>query len=233
MEKPNIKTIAFEGLHRSGKGTQIEILNHKLEILGIPTISIRGAGSRPNLDSSVGDPYSLWWENHLKVLRSSDAKKVDWVEGSRRLARELVVFRDRVLPKFAKEKNSDVAVLLVDRSVLSHLAILEKDEIIGMGKNIYGTKDIRNRSLPTIEEIFPDIIFYMKADIEVLLGRLEKDDPKYEFRKRNILENVDSFQKAIEAIPEKYRDRIIEINASQSIEEISDYIFNIIKNLVK
>lgn len=233
MEKPSIKTIAFEGLHRSGKGTQIEILNQKLETLGIPTVTIRGAGSRPNSDSSIGDPYSLWWEKHLKVLRSPDAKKLDWIDGARRLARELVVFRDRVLPKLTKEQQKDEAILLVDRSVLSHLAILEKNEISNLGENIYGTKDINGRNLPEIKDVFPDLIFYMKADTEILLSRLEKDDPKYEFRRRNILENVDSFQKAIEAIPEKYRDRIIQVDASASIEEIGNYIFNIIKNLLK
>lgn len=233
MEKPNIKTIAFEGLHRSGKGTQIEILNKKLETLGIPTIIVRGAGSRLNSGNDIGDPYSLWWKNHLKILRSSNAKKIDWIEGARRLARELVIFRDRVLPKFAKEKQKGDAILLVDRSVLSHLSILEKDEISSLGENVYGIKDSKNRKLPAIEDVFPDVIFYMKTNIEILLSRLEKNDPKYEFRKRNILENVDSFQKAIEAIPEKYRDRIIQVDASQSIEEIANYIFNIIKNLLK
>jgi thymidylate kinase len=128
IEQHNIKTIAFEGLHRSGKGTQIEILNKKLEELGIPSIIIRGAGSRPNSDEHIGDPYSSWWEDHLKVLRSAGVKKEDWNDGSRRLARELIIFRDRVLPKLLIESGKKEAVLLIDRSILSHLAILNKEE---------------------------------------------------------------------------------------------------------
>lgn len=37
--KKKIFSIAFEGMHRSGKGTQMELLKNKLNEMGVPCIS--------------------------------------------------------------------------------------------------------------------------------------------------------------------------------------------------
>lgn len=221
-ERIPVHTVAFEGLHRSGKGTQIEILEGRLTDLRIPFVSIRGAGSRLNEGSKPGDKYSEWWDAHLKTLRSPTATKEDWVEGSRRLAREVLIFRDRFLPDLAEEKGADRAVLLIDRTFLSHMAMLGTEDLDKLdAESVYGEKDRNNRKVPDLRKIFPDLLFYLKAAPLYLHTRLDPKDPKYEFRKKNIDENSYSFDIAIEKMPTDLRERIIEVNAERSIEEVA------------
>ena len=114
MEKPNVISIGFEGSNRSGKGTQIELFSSHLEKMDIPYLVVRGDGSRPNQGKHIGDPISEWWSKILPLLKSPENKDSDlWNYSSARLARELVVFRDRVLPNIAEHNNKPVAVLLV------------------------------------------------------------------------------------------------------------------------
>lgn len=94
MEKPNIISVGFEGPHRSGKGTQIELLSRTLEEKGIPFLVIRGDGSRPNEGIHLGDPVSEWWSFALPELKKENPNLEDWNKSSYHLARELLVFRD-------------------------------------------------------------------------------------------------------------------------------------------
>lgn len=167
-----IKTIALEGLHRSGKGTQLEILKNKIESIGIPCVIIRGAGSRPNTNNEIGDKYSEWWKVHLNKLRGNNATKADWIEGSRRLAREVIIFKKKLLPELAEKDGANRAVLLIDRSVLSHMAMLGSTDMDNLDLNaIYGNRDIRNRSLPSTQEIFPDIMKSKVPDPPFVLSK--------------------------------------------------------------
>lgn len=230
-EKIKIDTVAFEGLHRSGKGTQIEFLKEKLDEIGIPAIVVRGGGSRTNNGSDIGDPYSSWWEKHLSNLKKPDSKKSDWIEGSRRLSREMIVFRDRILPKFAEQKGASRAVLLIDRSILSHIAMLDDDDILNMDKeHVYGVRSNQGKKLPDTANVFPDLLFYLKSSSDTLLKRLDENDPKYEFRKKNILENGGKFDGAISLLSDTLKDRIITIDASLTPEDISDKIYNYYNN---
>ena len=234
-EQIKIHTIAFEGEHRSGKGTQIELLKENLDRLNIPYIMVRGAGSRPNKNEHKGDKYSEWWEEHLKVLRSSGVSKNDWSNGSKRLARELIVFRDRFLPQLALEKNSARAILLIDRSILSHLIMFDLNKISDQDvKNIYGDRDSKNRKMPPIDAIIPDIIFYLKTNTDTLLLRLEleKTDPKYEFRKKNIIENEGVFDHAINILPKYIKDAVVTIDGSKTPKQISEEIFALVNKKI-
>lgn len=56
MEKPKIFSLGFEGAHRSGKGTQIELLSRSLEDKRIPFLIVRGDGSRPNKGGAFRRP---------------------------------------------------------------------------------------------------------------------------------------------------------------------------------
>lgn len=226
-----IHTYAFEGGHRSGKGSQIEILKKKLEEMGIPCIAIRGAGSRPNTGEAVVDEYSKWWEKVLPLLKAPTASNEDWYEGSRRLAREVIVFRDRVLPRLASRRKSSQAVLLIDRSVLSHMAMIENDpEQQFTPHQIYGSKDKKGRKLPSTNEIFPDLMFYLQADSNTLIERLDRNDPKYDFRKRNIEAHLPKFDTAIKDLPPELQERIIRVNANETTEEIANVIEQIVLN---
>lgn len=226
MEKPKIYSLGFEGSHRAGKGTQIELLSRNLQDKNIPFLVVRGDGSRLNEGKSLGDPVSQWWKNFLPELTREDTKLEDWNQSSYRLARELIVFRDRILPKICQETDSNVAVLLVDRSIISRTMIPrelnpELSEYDLYPKNLVGNNI-------TVEKVCPDIIFNLIADVGVLLSRLDPLDPKYIIRKRNIENKAIWYNDAIRFIPESVRDRVIEIDSSMSPEYIQRFIQSIL-----
>jgi thymidylate kinase len=124
MEKPRIISIGFEGPNRVGKGTQIELLSSQLDKMEIPYLVVRGDGSRTNEGNQAGDPVSEWWSKTLPLLKKPENKDTElWNESSTRLARELIVFRDRILPNIAQLNNKPLAVLLVDRTLLSRTMV--------------------------------------------------------------------------------------------------------------
>lgn len=108
MEKPNQKreviSIAFEGMHRAGKGTHIEALKSKLAEDGIPAVDIRGEGSRAGRGETAGDPHSEWWLKLNQELhkKQGDEDATKWDEAAYRLARELIVWRDRFISNQVK-----------------------------------------------------------------------------------------------------------------------------------
>lgn len=71
MEQKKILTVAFDGMHRAGKGTQIELLKNELQETGIPCISIRGEGYRSGLNSSQGDPKTDFWVKMSEQLKKA------------------------------------------------------------------------------------------------------------------------------------------------------------------
>lgn len=226
MEKPKVISIGFEGPNRSGKGTQIELFSNQLEEMGIPYLVVRGDGSRPNQGDHKGDPISEWWTKTMPLLKNPENKDSDlWNDSSARLARELVVFRDRVLPNIAEQSNKPVAVLLVDRTLLSRTMVPRSQ----------GEKDITNNLYPKdskidVNKICPDLIFNIIVDKDTLLSRLDGNDPKYEFRKKLILEKYDWYLDAHKYIPNELQDRIIQIDGTSDPMAINDSIINIINN---
>jgi thymidylate kinase len=224
MEKPKVISIGFEGPNRSGKGTQIELFSNQLEEIGIPYLVVRGDGSRPNQGEHKGDPISEWWTKTMPLLKNPENKDSDlWNDSSARLARELVVFRDRVLPNIAEQNNKPVAVLLVDRTLLSRTMVPRSQ----------GEKDIPNNLYPKdskidASKICPDLIFNIIVDKDTLLSRLDENDPKYEFRKKLILEKYDWYLDAHKYIPNELQDRIIQIDGTSDPNTINNSIVDII-----
>jgi thymidylate kinase len=224
MEKPKVISIGFEGPNRSGKGTQIEILSNQLENMGIPYLVVRGDGSRPNQGEHKGDPVSEWWSKTIPLLKDPENKDSDlWNDSSARLARELIVFRDRVLPNIAKQNNKPVAVLLVDRTLLSRTMVPRSQEKKNISDNLYS----QDSGIDT-SKICPDLIFNIVVDKETLLSRLDEKDPKYEFRKKLILEKYNWYLDAHKYIPEGLQDRIIQIDGSSDPITINNSIIEII-----
>lgn len=233
---PRILSVAFEGSHRAGKGTQIELLTKELESVGIPYLVVHGAGSRPNKGMNLGDPVSDWWTKtnaELKTVKgATDLEK--WNQASDRLAREVIVFRERILRKIAEEKGSDCAVLLLDRSLISRAML--NDPIQESPAEECKTADISTAPAgapKTIKMMVPDLIFNLVADIPVLLSRLDKTDPKYEFRKKNIEEKSPYYFKGKALLPVSIRDRVIQVDASSSPEQIHQEIMAQLARLIR
>jgi|688.fasta_scaffold00337_44 hypothetical protein len=65
-----VYSIAFEGLHRVGKGTQIELLESVLNEKGIPFVRLKGDGSNPVDQNSNLDSASIYWWSQMNSILS-------------------------------------------------------------------------------------------------------------------------------------------------------------------
>jgi thymidylate kinase len=156
----------------------------------------------------------------LTRLRAGSSNPQDWDISSYRLARELVFFRDRILPEMAMASGSSIACLLVDRSVLSRTMVPRELGLEPVEDHLYPDEAKTGHSAVDTEKVCPDIIFNLIASKEVLLSRLDPNDPKYEFRRRLIIEKCDWYKNAIEFIPEPLRNRVVEIDSAKTPTEI-------------
>ncbi len=219
-----IFTIAFEGESRVGKGTQIEMIKNKLRKMGIPCISIRGEGYRNGEGNSEDDPASDYWKKISEMLKNGIDKYESWNEASYRLARELLVWRDRILSREIDKSIKPFGVLLIDRSLISNsiLKTLQKKPQPGYtfrSDELY-PKHLQNRKKITTEMVSPDIIFELIAPKEVLLSRLDKNHPEYEFKKNNIENKYNLYLEAKKHLPKEIQDIIVPIDSSGAPEEV-------------
>jgi len=224
MKESRVISVGFEGPNRAGKGTQIELLTNKLNELGIPNLTIRGDGSRPNEGGHLGDPISEWWSKTLPALRDPQNKDGElWNISSARLARELIIFRDRILPAMAEKNDKPVAVLLIDRSLLSRTMVPRSQGVVDISNNLY-PNDMKFKA----QDVSPEIIFNIIVGRNDLLSRLDAEDPKYEFRKKLILEKYAWYLDAHRYLPTDLQDRVVLIDGTLTPEEVHASIVSIL-----
>lgn len=204
---------------------------------GIPALIVRGDGSRPGQGRWPGDPPSSWWQAANPWLHGPKATLHDWNIAAYRLARELVIWRERVLPRCLQERGEGLGVLIVDRSLLSRAVIALAMGVHDVTAHLY-PKEARlrgNKIAP--ERVCPDQIFYLNAPKDVLLARLDAGDAKYQFRKWLIEESSDRFDKAADRLPSHLRARVVEIDASRPspavFEDVLHRALEIRKNAVQ
>lgn len=235
MKNPNqIFTIAFEGESRSGKDTQIELIKSRLSEMKIPCIAIRGEGYRNGLGDVGGDPESDYWKKMSKVLRENPGEYKLWNDASYRLARELIVWRDRILSKNVEESLKPFGILLVDRSLMSNaiLKTLEskpESDYQFTPEELY-PESIQNRKKISADMVLPDMIIEFIAPKEVLLKRLDKNNPDYKFKKESIEDKYELYLNAKKSLPKEIQDIIVSINSSGSQEEVFSEVLENIKS---
>ncbi len=221
-------TLGFEGPNRVGKGTQCALLQAWLTRQGIPSLLVRGDGSRAGKGATPGDPPSRWWQQMDRRLHSAQATYHDWNVAAVRLARELLVWRDRVLPRCVAAQGAPFGVLLVDRSLLSRAMLLRAMQPGDPSPDLYPEEAQSRGRWITPEAVCPDLIFALNAPREVLLSRLSPLDPKYAFRRRLIEETSEGFRDVVRFLPEGLQDRVVDVDAAQPIEEIAKTIQEIL-----
>ncbi|MBX3080678.1 MAG: hypothetical protein KF716_03525 [Anaerolineae bacterium] len=211
---PHIFSIGFDGPNRVGKGMQCDLLQARLTSHGIPSLVVRGDGSRTGLGETTGDPVSAWWQDINRWLRTPAADTETWNRTSYRLARELIVWRDRALPCLVRQRGKSVGVLIVDRSLPSRTMVLRAAGVTDVANNLYTLQmPSRGRKIDPFL-VCPDMIFLLTAPLHVLLDRLDPADPKYAFRKELILRTRRWFEDAEKYIPAVLRDRIVHLDGS-------------------
>lgn len=213
IENKQISIVGFDGNHRVGKGTQIDLLSMALADKGIRSLILRGDGSRPGLGNSEGDPHSQWWQNFKEYAKEFDNEYDAWRIGARRLLGEAAA-------KIASIDDNMTTVVLFDRSRISRTQMTLKEGLPTNFETMYRNDGNDKYEDARLKTLAPDLTVYMHAPTSILLGRLSPQDPKYEFRRRNIINSQDTFDSAFEHCRDKGED-VVAIKADQDPVDVT------------
>lgn len=218
-----IYTVGLDGPHRVGKGTQLALLENAFNKSGIPTVQVRGDGSRDGRGTHAGDPPNQWWRSfkgRLEQQPTEERKNQLWDLAARRLAHELIEWRDERLPEHAEAVAADTAVVLVDRSLVSRMQLLSKRGEEISDETLYPDTGLDEFGVITAKDVVPDVLVTLAAPADVLLGRLEPNDPKLDFRRTNIIESDEHYPRAVECAPPAVADRTVVVDANRPVEAV-------------
>lgn len=218
IESLRPQVVAFDGLHRSGKGTQAKLLHEANEEAGVRSRIVRGDGTREGLGLVEGDPYSKEWQELSRQMKSGDKNSVeDWNHSSLKLMKEL--------QDLMRENQEDM--IIVDRSILSRVAFLLHRGVIGDSDEVTiddmypGNLELDDSARVNLESTLPDVVFNLQSSsVEKLLKRLDAGDPKYEFRARNIKGGFDAAKKSVDILPVNLREKVFTIDCSEDEQTI-------------
>jgi len=198
------RIVGFEGLHRSGKGTQIDFLKDYLIDKGHFVRVVRGQGTREGVGNKPYDFPSAWWqENRKRILEEGilEATKCQiCLETFDRIQRELRFYIGR---KFRDEfLNSGLRApyILMDRTYLSTWFVL--NQVHSTDIDFIRERKFRGNNGP----VLPDLTFLLDVDKETLLHRcaINADEPeKTNFRIQNIKSNYDLYARLMMDIAKK------------------------------
>lgn len=157
----------------------------------------------------------------------------EWNIAACKLAEEVVYCKNNILPEITQKNNSNLGILLIDRSILSR-AVLISEQIRNFTMNdLYPKQFFEKDKILTVWDVLPDVIFLLSAPKEVLLSRLNKNDPKYHFRKKMIEEKSNYYNRVINFFPSIIRAKVNIIDATKKPIEIHKEVYGIIDILKK
>ena len=194
--------IVFEGLDGSGKSTQQQLLNYKLQSDKISNISFREPGS-----TVIGDQI-------VKILQSD--QKLSPLS-------ELLLFyvsRSAIIEEKIKPALANYDVVICDRYFYSSVAY----QGYGRGVNIGFINQINDE---VVKNIIPDLIFYMDISWEEkkkrkginINDRFEKEDRVFHNKVRS----------GYKFMAKKDSDKWKIIDAEENVENISSFIYETVK----
>ena len=230
----NIQSVAFEGPHRAGKGCNINLLSEYLANKNIPSVTLKGDGSRPGVGDSEGDPFSKYWQDASSELHKPNVDAELWEKAAYILSKEYLIWKGIYFPRKIKQLGVESGVIILDRSILSRTLIprekisrhLWNEEV---PNNLYRKPENWKGQEIKIDNVTPDLIFSLYAPLETLIARLDKDDPKYEFRKRNLINRYEWYIDAVNYIPESLKSHVVSVNTNRD----PNLVFEDIKSVLK
>ena len=202
------RIISFDGLNRSGKGTQIRLLRDYLERRKISVEVLRGDGSRPGLGSKdFYDPPSDWW---VDWQANSNKVAKDWDEAYQVLSEE----NNKRYKEFSIENQ--IGTILMDRSYISRYFMLKQQ---GFGISL---EEIADGT-----ELRPKYYFVLEAPKETLLERVSDDNiGKTEFRRDVVRRWYDLWVEVVYDAQNFLKERLMKIDGIQSPQAINGCIIH-------
>lgn len=189
--------ITFEGGDGSGKSTQIEILSGALEATGFDVLTTREPG---------GTAIS---EAVRNILLDPDNGEMSPVT-------EAMLYgaaRAQLVHEVIKPALEKGMIVICDRFLDSSIAYQ------GYGRQLGDIVEKINE--PAIDDCMPEITFFMNLDPEVASGRIGErgeDKDRIESESEEFHRRV---AKGYEELEKKYPDRIVPIDASETVDKIS------------
>lgn len=196
--------VTFEGGEGTGKSTSIEAVNKKLLLQGLDTVQIN-------------DPGTTALSKKIRNLVKHD-KEVEFCRRS-----ELYLFcaaRANMVSQIINPNLSKGNIVLCDR--FSDSTLVYQGLVKGKADSLF--LDILNYASYDVQ---PDLTFLFDMDVEEALARTTSRDffDRFDSMDLSFHKNI---RKYYQMVSERYKDRIVTVDASKSVEDISTFIFNTI-----
>lgn len=202
--------ITLEGPEGSGKTTIASLVEKKLKEKGLNVVMTREPGGieiSEQIRKIILDPNNTAMDSKTEALLYAAARRQHLVE--------------KVIPALKQE-----AIVICDRFIDSSLVYQ------GIGRGL-GIDKVYDMNLFAIEDIMPDFTLFFDIDPKIGLERIHKDQQR-EINRLD-MEDLNFHQKVYQGYKEvvsRYPERIIEIDASKSIEEVFNSVMNILKEYI-
>lgn len=226
----NVGKVALDGCCRVGKGEQLKALNHYFTSRGVPTMVLKGDGTRLGAGESWHDLGSRYWTYRHDYHAGIHTPRTEWDVDAYTLARENRVWL-RALSDITRISRSRFAVAVFDRSIISRATLAMQREGLNDGEKL--TEDMMwppHIQIPgeeiTYAETQPDILFNLTAPQEVLESRIAPNDYDKAFRMRAVYEYYDDFVAAKNALPESTTTEIVDLDGLAPVEETTEVIID-------
>ena len=199
--------ITFEGPDGSGKSTIIKKVYEKLINDGFDIVLTREPGGTPiaeKIRDIILDNSNVALDARTEALLYAASRRQHLVE--------------KIRPALKESK-----IVLCDRFLDSSLAYQ------GGGRNL-GVQNVLNINLFATENTYPDLTLFFDIDPELGLKRVSQDKKRVADRLDNENENFhEKVYSTFKEIVNTNSQRIITIDASKSIEEVTECAYRTIK----
>ena len=199
--------ITFEGPDGSGKSTIIKRVYEKLINDGFDIVLTREPGGTPiaeKIRDIILDNSNVALDARTEALLYAASRRQHLVE--------------KIRPALKEGK-----IVLCDRFLDSSLAYQ------GGGRNL-GVQNVLNINLFATENTYPDLTLFFDIDPELGLKRVSQDKKRVADRLDNENENFhEKVYSTFKEIVNTNSQRIITIDASKSIEEVTEFAYRTIK----
>ncbi len=224
MSEIDISIIAFDGVHRCGKGTQIELLQNKFAQEQIENLIIRWEHYRNWSGSdTLSDPYS--------ERRQLNKHKSNYDEKSERLNWEIYNLVKEIYPNHLLSEGHKKWVIIEDRSIVGRYMFKHSEWEDTDNLHTFRLWEWNNLIQNVI---IPDIIFVLQPSKEELIKRLNSwlEVLSSNYKEKFIQEKYELFYKWLSIIPDHIKERIIHITWDEDPIELHKYIWNLIQTKI-